>query len=164
MNVYQHLVNLSASRNNIISIKLYLLDCCAKYQGFRSSSKLSDGLIVAKKYLRNAAKRMDVHDVEWILEAEAFAAEFYSHKDFSIRYKNHENIRKDLARVRLTKRLGNVEARTYLTRMAYFIDSVFSYVEYTSNGIPNQEYEEFFCPVLFNKYFGLKLRNGCEKA
>lgn len=63
------------------------------------------------------------------------------------------NIRRDLLQVVIAKGLGNIEAREYLVEMAYFIDEVFSYLNYSSSWFFNHTAEKFLCPRLFKRYF-----------
>ncbi len=154
MNVHEKLVSLSKNRRNEILIKLYLLECCKKYEKFRSKGTLTRGLAIAKRFLRGYAKWNELHDVEWFLEGEAFGLEFYGMGETSYWPKLDKYQRLDLIKVRLSCSLSNRESVGYLTNLAYFIDYVFSYVGNSENRIPPEEYAQFMCPNIFRKYFG----------
>jgi len=154
MSIYKKLERISDEQGKELLVKLYLLDCCEKCVSFRSSGKLKKNLVVARRFLKGYATNKEIHQAEWELEGEAFGAEYYSDSESEFLFRCDNAIKLDLVRVRLRFRLSNRESRSFLTKMAYFIDSVFSYVEYTPNGIPGREYEQFMCSNLFVRNFG----------
>ena len=67
------------------------------------------------------------------MEAEAFEAEYYSDKNMLEFYWVDENIRNDLVFLKASMTIENKESEIYIIDMAYFINCVFSHIEYTSN-------------------------------
>jgi len=154
MNIHEKLELFSKSHKNEMLIKIYLLECCKKYEKYRSKGTLTKGLVIAKRFLRGYVKWKELHDIEWFLEGEAFGLEFYGMGETSYRPKLDKYQRLDLIKVRLSCCLSHRESIVYLTNLAYFIDSVFSYVGNSSNGIPPVKYAQFMCPNIFRKRFG----------
>lgn len=154
MDIYTKLEKLNLDPSRQKYIKLYLLDCCEGFLKFRSSGKLEKNLDIARKFIEGSATNEEIHRAVWSMEAEAFGAECYSSKERYSVHKVDESIRKDLVKIRLSLRLANLESRKYLVDLAYFIDSVFSYVEHSSNIGLLKNKSKFMCSKLFNKYFG----------
>ncbi len=154
MNIYEELERISKQEGKEPLVKRYLLDCCEKYIDFRSSGELEKNLEVARKYLKGHATQKQIHRAEWELEGEAFGVSYYLDDESQFFYKCDHEIKSDLVKVRIKFGLSNKESRCFLEKMAYFIDSVFVYVEYSPNGIPRKEFEQFMCSKLFIRYFG----------
>ncbi|MBQ4864790.1 hypothetical protein J8L98_24195 [Pseudoalteromonas sp. MMG013] len=155
MNLAKKLKKISEKPSSEILVKRYLLDCCEKLRRFRSSDCLAKNLLVARKFLRGVATQKQIHQAEWEIEAEAFGAEYFSEKGARVYFRVDKNISADLIKVRISKGLSNRGSRQHLVEMAYFIDRVFCHVEYSSNWLFTEECEQFMCPKLFVKYFGM---------
>ncbi len=155
MNLAEELKKKSDKPSKKIIVKRYLLDCCEKLLRFRSSKCLPKNLLVARKFIRGRATEKQIHQAEWEVEAEAFAAEYFSEKGVQVYFRVDANVRADLVKVRVSKGLTNKESRKYLIEMAYFIDRVFCHIEYTPNWLFTEECEKFMCPKLYKRCFGV---------
>ena len=133
MNIIQELEILRKKPKNEKLINLYFLDCCKKLIKFRSSGYLSKNLLIAQQFLNGNANQEQIHKAEWEMEAEAFEAEYYSDKNMLEFYRVDENIRNDLVFLKASMTIENKESEIYIIDMAYFINCVFSHIEYTSN-------------------------------
>ena len=153
MTIYNKVKNLSLDKSNETKLKYYLLDCCLKYKGYRSSGYLEKGVAAAKKYIKGYSTWKDLHKIEWYLEGEAFGIDFYKEDGIYGRYPIDKCMLSDLCKVRINKQLNQKEAVSYLQDLAYFITMVISFCIWGVKDLPDQKFERFLCPVLFKKHF-----------
>lgn len=130
------------------------MSCCERLIRYRSGECLPKNLKVAKRFLIGLATKKEMHKAEWEIEGQAFGTEYYSEKGIRFYFRADKNVKSDLLKVRISEGLGNAEARRYLINMAYFIDSAFCYIQFTGNWFIKDNYENFLCPRLFERYFG----------
>ncbi|MGF1767069.1 hypothetical protein L4D06_06750 [Enterovibrio makurazakiensis] len=155
MNIKLELEKVSKNPAKQKIVKHYLLDCCAKLVRFRSSGRLPKNLQIAKKFLSGFANQKEIHQAEWELEGEAFGVEYFSQEGIQFYFRARKDISADLVKVRISKGLSNNASRKYLEDMAYFIDHVFGHIECSSNWLFREECEQFMCPRIYSKYFGV---------
>lgn len=153
MNVLNKLEQLNANPNKQKQIKKYLLACCQKLTKYRSSGNLEKGIILAKKYNAGYISWKKFHDIEYVLEGEAFCIDFYTNDPYFGQFCVYQNDLADLKRVRASKARPAKQANKYLIELTYFVDSVFSYCSYPGNSLPDAEHSKFLCPTLFKRYF-----------
>lgn len=114
---------------------------------------MAKSIVTGRRFLKGYAKWEELHDVEWCLEGEAFALEYYGRGETSYWPKLSKYDRIDLIKVRLSGSFTHRESVVYLKDLAYFLVSVIGYVGYSPNGIPPGKYAKFMCPVIFTKHF-----------
>ncbi|MGO4893545.1 hypothetical protein [Flavobacterium sp. W21_SRS_FM6] len=153
MDILNRLEQLNADPFKQKQIKKYLLACCKKLVKYRSSGNLEKGIALAKKYNAGYISWKKFHDIEYILEGEAFRIEFYSNDPYFGQFRVDKNDLADLKKIRVSKALHSKKANKYLIDLAYFVDSVFSYCSHPGNSLPDIEHSKFLCPVLFKRYF-----------
>ncbi len=153
MNIYEKLRVLSNNPSKEKKVKLYLLACCERFVPYRSKGNLEKGIRLAKLSLRGHQKRKAINDILWVLEAEAFEVDHYiiGIADWP-RLCNETRI--DLVKIRCRYQLKNRESLTHLRDVAYFVDLALRCVIFTDNDIPDEEYNNFMCPILFKRCFG----------
>jgi hypothetical protein len=154
MSIVSKLNTIRLNRSKETLVKRYLLACCYKLLRFRGGSCLPKNLEIAKKFLRRRATQKQMHQAVWEVEGQAFGADHYSEDRVRFYFRADKNIKHDLLQLRISSGLGNVEARKRLIDMAYFIDSVFCHIQFSSNWFIKDEYEAFLCPILFRRFFG----------
>jgi len=153
MDVLNKLEQLNAEPRKQKQIKSYLLACCQKLTKYRSSGNLEKGIALAKKYNAGYISWKKFHDIEYVLEGEAFCIDFYTNDPYLGQFRVEQNDIADLKRIRASKALSAKKANRYLIDIAYFIDSVFSYCSHVNNRLPKAEHSKFLCPLLFKRYF-----------
>lgn len=153
MTIYEKLKVLSDNPSKEYKVKLYLLACCEKFVLYRSRGNLEIGIKLAKLYSRGYKKRNAINDILWVLEAEAFEVDHYI-----IGIAEWPRLcietRKDLVKIRCRYQMKNKESLIYLRDIAYFVDLALRCVIFTDNDIPDEKYNNFMCPILFNRRFG----------
>lgn len=154
MDVLNKLEQLNAKQKKQKQIKKYLLACCQKLTKYRSSGNLAKGIGLAKKYNAGYISWKKFHDIEYVLEGEAYCIDFYTNDPYFGRFSVCLNDLADLKRIRAGKALHSKSANKYLIELTYFIDSVFSYCSHPVNSLPDMKYSKFLCPILFRRYFG----------
>ena len=154
MCIVRKLNTIRLNSNKETLVKRYLLACCYKLVRFRSGECLPNNLEIAKRFLRGVATEKQMHKAEWEIEGQAFGAEHYSGDRIRFYFRADKNIKHDLLQLRISSGLRNVEARKRLIDMAYFIDSVFCHIQFSSNWFIKDECEVFLCPRLFRRFFG----------
>jgi hypothetical protein len=154
MNLLKQLEVIKKDKNKEHLIKRYLLESCSNLSRFRSGESFNKNMKVAKSFLKGVATKKQMHQAEWEIEGDAFGTEYYSEAGVRVYFRVNENVRKDLIQVRISKGLNNKESRGYLKEMAYFIDQVFCYVQWSGDWLFDDGAEKFLCPRLFKRYFG----------
>jgi len=134
-------------------IKKYLIACCQKYTKYRSSGNLVKGIKSAKQYINGDISWEKFHDIEYVLEGEAFAIDFYTTDRYLGKYDIDKNMLLDLKKVRIGEQLNQTHAKNYLIDLAYFIDGAFNFCYFPDDNLPDNKYKKFLCPVLFKRYF-----------
>jgi hypothetical protein len=155
MNINKALQNVAENSDKEKLIKLYLLDCCEKLVRFRSRGCLAKNLLIARRFVNGFANYKTINRASWQMEGDAFGTEFFSEAGVQVYFRVNKSISADLLKVRISKGLTNKESRRYLIEMAYFISRVFSHVEYPPNWLFGDKCEQFMCPRLYSKYFGV---------
>jgi hypothetical protein len=153
MTIYEKLKLISEDEKKEKLVKYYLLACTEKYVGYRSKGTVSKAIHTAKKCMKGFERWEKLHDLEWLIEAEAFEVDHYIVGVTSYWPRLSAQTKSDLLKIRLRYNLCHRESLLYLRDLAYFIDSVFVYVAFSKNGIPNKQYEQYMCPKLFKHYF-----------
>ena len=154
MNVLKQLEVIKKDKNKEHLIKRYLLESCTKLARFRTGESFSRNMKVAKRFLKGVATKKQMHQAEWEIEGDAFGTDYYSEEGVTVYFSVNENLRKDLIQVRISAGLKNKESKVYLKEMAYFIDQVFCYVQWSGDWLFDDTAYKFLCPRLFKRYFG----------
>jgi len=154
MNLLKRLEVIKKDKNKEHLIKRYLLESCSNLSRFRSGESFNKNMKVAKSFLKGVATKKQMHQAEWEIEGNAFGTEYYSEAGISVYFRVNENVRKDLIQVRISSGLKNKESKVYLKEMAYFIDQVFCYVQWSGDWLFDDAANKFLCPRLFKRYFG----------
>lgn len=154
MNVLKQLEVIKKDKNKEFLIKRYLLENCTKLTRFRSGESFGRNMKVAKSFLKGVTTKKQMHRAEWEIEGDAFGTDYYSEAGARVYFRVNENVRKDLIQVRISKGLKNKESKVYLKEMAYFIDQVFCYVQWSGDWLFSDSANQFLCPRLFKRYFG----------
>lgn len=153
MEIYEKLEQLNADAKKQKLIKKYLLACCQKLVKYRSSGNLEKGIALAKLYNSGFISWKKFHEIEYVLEGEAFRIDFYTDDPYFRGFRVDLNDLADLKMVRATKALPAKKANEYLIELTYFVNTVFSYCYDPNNSLPSAKESKFLCPLLFKRYF-----------